>query len=110
VGAEPTPRQQAQFHQWRDIMTAVLDVTRAGATATDLARAATKANGGARPWLPHFYLGHGIGVNAAEMPMIGTDLGDEFYENFVFEPGMVVVLEPVGGDDVIGGERSEEIG
>jgi nucleosome binding factor SPN SPT16 subunit len=31
VGQEPTPRQQAQFRQWRDIMRAVLDVTRPGA-------------------------------------------------------------------------------
>jgi Xaa-Pro dipeptidase len=109
VGQDPTPRQQAQFGKWREIMDAVLDVTRAGATAAELGRAATKANGGARPWLPHFYLGHGIGVNAAEMPMIGTDLGDEFDENFVFEPGMVVVLEPVVWEDGTGGYRSEEI-
>jgi Xaa-Pro aminopeptidase len=109
VGQEPTPRQQAQFAKWREILDAVLDVTKAGATAADLGRAATKANGGARPWLPHFYLGHGIGVNAAEMPMIGTDLGDEFDENFVFEPGMVVVLEPVVWEDGTGGYRSEEI-
>jgi Xaa-Pro dipeptidase len=109
VGADPAPRQQAQFSQWRDIMAEVLDVTRAGATAADLARAATKANGGSRPWLPHFYLGHGIGVNAAEMPMIGTDLGDEFDENYVLQPGMVLVLEPVVWEDGTGGYRSEEI-
>jgi Xaa-Pro dipeptidase len=109
VGRKPTDRQQAQFGKWREIMDAVLNVTRAGATAAELGRAATKANGGARPWLPHFYLGHGIGVNAAEMPMIGTDLGDEFDENFVFEPGMVLVLEPVVWEDGTGGYRSEEI-
>jgi Xaa-Pro aminopeptidase len=109
VGADPTPRQQAQFRQWRDIMTAVLDVTRAGATAADLGKAATAANGGSRPWLPHFYLGHGIGVNAAEMPMIGTDLGDEFDENYVLQAGTVLVLEPVVWEDGTGGYRSEEI-
>jgi Xaa-Pro dipeptidase len=109
VGAEPTPRQQAQFYRWRDIMTAVLDVTRAGASVAELGRAATGANGGARPWLPHFYLGHSIGVNAAELPMIGTDLGDEFDENYVLQPGMVLVLEPVVWEDGTGGYRSEEI-
>jgi Xaa-Pro aminopeptidase len=109
VGQQPTPRQQAQFEKWREIMESVLEVTRPGATAADLGRAATKANGGSRPWLPHFYLGHGIGVNAAETPMIGTDLGDEFDENFVFEPGMVLVLEPVVWEDGTGGYRSEEI-
>ncbi len=109
VGQEPTPRQQEQFHRWRDVMTAVLDVTRAGATAADLGRAAIKANGGSPPWLPHFYLGHGIGVNAAEMPMIGTDLGAEFDESYVLQAGMVLVLEPVIWEDGTGGYRSEEI-
>src|SRR5271157_3378763 len=109
VGRDPTPRQQAQFDRWQEIMTAVQDVTRAGVTAADLGRAATAANGGSRPWLPHFYLGHGIGVNAAAMPMIGTDLGDEFDEKFVLQPGMVLVLEPVVWEDGTGGYRSEEV-
>ena len=109
VGRDPSPRQQAQFGKWFEIMTAVLNVARAGVTAADLGRAATAANGGSRPWLPHFYLGHGIGVNAAEMPMIGTDLGDEFDESFVLQPGMVLVLEPVVWEDGTGGYRSEEV-
>ena len=109
VGRDPSPRQQAQFDKWFEIMTAVLDVAKAGVTAADLGRAATKANGGSKPWLPHFYLGHGIGVNAAEMPMIGTDLGDEFDENFVLQSGMVLVLEPVVWEDGTGGYRSEEV-
>jgi Xaa-Pro dipeptidase len=109
VGRDPSPRQQAQFDRWFEIMTAVLRVARAGATAAALGRAATAANGGSRPWLPHFYLGHGIGVNAAEMPMIGTDLGDEFDEKFVLQSGMVLVLEPVVWEDGTGGYRSEEV-
>lgn len=109
VGGEPSPRQQAQYRRWRDITTEVLAVTRAGATTAELADAATAANDGAPPWLPHFYLGHGIGVSAAETPMIGTDLGREFDESFVLKPGMVLVLEPVVWEDGTGGYRSEEI-
>jgi Xaa-Pro aminopeptidase len=109
VGRDPSPRQQAQFDKWFTIMTAVLDVAKAGATAGDLGRAAISANGGTKPWLPHFYLGHGIGVNAAEMPMIGTDLGQEFDDNFVLHSGMVLVLEPVVWEDGTGGYRSEEV-
>jgi Xaa-Pro dipeptidase len=109
VSDEPSPRQHAQFHKWRDILDAVLKVTKAGATCGDLARAAIAANSGRKPWLPHFYLGHGIGTNAAEMPMIGTDLGQEFDDNFVFPAGMVLVLEPVVWEDGTGGYRSEEI-
>ena len=109
VGDAPSARQQDQFRQWCDILDAVLKVTKAGATSGDLARAAIAANGGRKPWLPHFYLGHGIGTNAAEMPMIGTDLGEEFDDNFVFPAGMVLVLEPVVWEDGTGGYRSEEI-
>jgi Xaa-Pro aminopeptidase len=109
VGEQPTPRQQDQFHQWRAILDAVLAVTKAGVTSGDLARTAIAANGGRKPWLPHFYLGHGIGTYPAEAPMIGTDLGEEFDDNFVFPPGMVLVLEPVVWEDGTGGYRSEEI-
>ncbi len=35
--------------------------------------------------------------------------GDEFDENFVLEPGMVLVLEPVVWEEGTGGYRSEEI-
>ncbi|BBZ26294.1 peptidase [Mycolicibacterium madagascariense] len=109
VDAKPSPRQQDQFEQWRTILQAVLRVTRAGATSGDLARAAIAANGGAKPWLPHFYLGHGIGTYPAEAPMIGTDLGAEFDDRFVYPAGMVLVLEPVVWEDGTGGYRSEEI-
>lgn len=109
VGEEPTRRQQAQFEQWRDITDAVLAVTKAGATSGDLTRAAIAANGGVKPWLPHLYLGHGIGTYPAEMPLIGTDLGEEFDDNFVFPPSMMLVLEPVVWEDGTGGYRSEEI-
>ncbi|HWS94263.1 MAG TPA: M24 family metallopeptidase, partial [Mycobacterium sp.] len=46
VGAEPTERQQAQFRAWRDILDAVLAVTRAGATGAELTAAATSVHGG----------------------------------------------------------------
>jgi Xaa-Pro aminopeptidase len=109
ISEEPTKRQQDQYRQWRHILDGVLGVLKAGATSGDLARAAIAANGGQKPWLPHFYLGHGIGTNAAEMPMIGTDLGQEFDDNFVYPAGMVLVLEPVVWEDGTGGYRSEEI-
>jgi Xaa-Pro dipeptidase len=109
VDADPTPRQQEQFEKWRQIIDAVLSVTKAGATCGDLGRAAIKANGGTAPWLPHFYLGHGIGSNAAEMPMIGTDLGQQWDDSFVFPAGMLLVLEPLVWEDGTGGYRSEEI-
>ncbi|MCV7359665.1 M24 family metallopeptidase [Mycolicibacterium fluoranthenivorans] len=109
VGQDPTAAQQRQFDTWSRIVDAVLSVTRAGATCGDLGRAAIEANGGTPPWLPHFYLGHGIGANAAEMPMIGTDLGQAWDDNFVFPEGMLLVFEPVVWEDGTGGYRGEEI-
>ena len=55
VGRGSDARQQAQFQRWRKIMAAVLDVTRAGATAADLTAAAVNGGRGqalAAPLLP----------------------------------------------------------
>ena len=110
VGAEPTAAQVDQFRRWKDIIDAVLAVTKPGATGGDLARAAIAAHGKERrPWLAHLYLAHGIGVDSAEPPFIGTDLGPDFDESIVLVPGTVFVLEPIAWADGTGGYRGEEI-
>jgi Xaa-Pro dipeptidase len=109
VGREPTARQRAQYEQWQSIMGAVLDVTRAGATAADLTAAAIGAAGGTKPWMPHFYLGHGLGIDSAEMPYVGSDIGEAFDASLVLVDGMVLVLEPIVWDDGAAGYRSEEV-
>lgn len=109
VGREPDARQRRQFEQWRSIMHAVLDVTRAGATAADLTAAAIDAHGGSRPWMPHFYLGHGLGISSAEMPFVGSDIGDDFDAAYVLRAGTILVLEPVVWEDGFAGYRSEEV-
>jgi Xaa-Pro aminopeptidase len=109
----PTPRQQEQFARWQAVVEAVLAVCKPGVSALELGRAAIAADaassGGRRPWIEHFYLAHGVGTDSAEMPMIGTDLGDAFDETLVMAPGMVLVLEPVIWDDGAAGYRSEDI-
>jgi Xaa-Pro aminopeptidase len=109
VGREPDAAQRAQFERWRTIMDAVLDVTRAGATAADLTGAAIEAAGGVRPWMPHFYLGHGLGIDSAEMPYVGSDIGEAFDASLVLADGMVLVLEPIVWEDGAAGYRSEEV-
>ncbi len=94
--------------RWRDVVDHVLAVVRAGATSADLVRAAGTHHG-ERPWLSYFYLAHGCGTDSAEMPFVGTDLGDAFDASFVLAPGMVLVLEPVIWEDGHAGHRSEEI-
>jgi Xaa-Pro aminopeptidase len=108
VGGEPDDHHRAQFNEWRSIVDRVLEVTKPGATGADLVRAAVEPDGW-RPWLPYFYLAHGIGTDSAEMPLIGTDRGAEFDASIVLEPGMVLVFEPVVWEDGHAGHRSEEI-
>jgi Xaa-Pro dipeptidase len=109
VGREPDARQRAQFERWQSIMGAVLEVTRAGATAADLTSAAIDAAGGRKPWMPHFYLGHGLGIDSAEMPYVGSDIGEAFDATLQLSAGMVLVLEPIVWDDGAAGYRSEEV-
>ena len=109
VGRDPDARQHAQFERWQAIMSAVLDVTRAGSTAADLTAAAIDAAGGVKPWMPHFYLGHGLGIDSAEMPYVGSDIGEAFDATLVLAEGMVLVLEPIVWDDGAAGYRSEEV-
>jgi Xaa-Pro dipeptidase len=109
VGREPSARQRAQFEQWQSIVGAVLDVTRAGATAADLTSAAIGAAGGPKPWMPHLYLGHGLGIDSAEMPYVGSDIGEAFDASLVLVEDMVLVLEPIVWDDGAAGYRSEEV-
>jgi Xaa-Pro aminopeptidase len=110
VGRDPDARQRDQARRWRDLVAAVLDATRPGATARDLTRAALAHVGrDRRPWLAHLYLAHGSGTESAEPPFVGTDLGDAFDESVVLEPGNVVVLEPVIWDDGHAGFRAEQI-
>jgi Xaa-Pro aminopeptidase len=114
VGDDPSPtaRQQEQFERWRAVVDAVLATCRPGVPALDLAQAAVEAeaaHGGGRPWIEHFYLAHGVGTDSAEMPLVGTDLGDAFDGSLVLAPGMVLVLEPVIWDDGAAGYRAEDI-
>jgi Xaa-Pro dipeptidase len=111
VGDRPTARQQRQHVRWRAVVDAVLERCKPGTSALELTHAAIAADagGGAKPWIDHFYLAHGVGTDSAEMPLIGTDLGAAFDEQLVLAPGMVLVLEPVIWDDGASGYRAEEI-
>ena len=108
VGDAPDERKRAQCRRWRDLVSGVLEVVKPGATARDLTRTAEEIEG-KRPWLPHFYLAHGVGTDSAEMPFVGTDLGDDFDETLVLAPGMVMVMEPVIWEDGHSGFRAEEV-
>jgi Xaa-Pro dipeptidase len=105
----PTPRQRDHYARWRDVRDAVLELVKPGATGRSLTRAATEAAGGRKPWMKHLYLIHGIGTDSAEMPLIGSNLGEEFDESIVLGPGMVMVMEPAVWEDGFAGYRAEVI-
>jgi Xaa-Pro dipeptidase len=112
VGPDPTPtaRQQDQFERWLAVFHAARDRCAPGVATLEVAEAAVAATGdGTRPWVEHFYLAHSVGTDSAEMPMIGTDLGEAFEATQVLEPGMVLVFEPVIWDEGFAGYRSEDI-
>ena len=109
VDPNPNTRQEAQFRRWRDVVDAALDILKPGVSALQLGKAAIEANDGVRPWIEHFYLAHGVGVESAEMPLIGTDFGEQFDEQLIMQPGMVAVFEPIIWDDGAAGYRSEDI-
>ena len=108
VGHEPNDVQRDQFARWRTVVDRALERVKPGATGADLVDAAL-LDDGQRPWLSYFYLAHGIGTDSAEMPFVGTDLGDAFDAALTLQTGMVLVFEPVIWDDGEGGHRSEEI-
>jgi Xaa-Pro dipeptidase len=109
VGADPTTRHQAQYERWREIYDAVLSVMRAGATASDLTAAAMEVCGGQKPWMAHFYLGHGLGLESAESPYVGTDLGDSYDRRQTLASDTVLMIEPVVWDEGHSGYRSENM-
>ncbi|MCY4133332.1 MAG: M24 family metallopeptidase [bacterium] len=114
VGRPPTGAEQSCFERWLAVMDASYDAISPGATFADVCAAATAADAahqpdGERPWMPHFYLVHGVGIESAEMPFLGTDNGPDFDAANTLEPGMVMVLEPAIWEDGTGGYRAEEI-
>ena len=109
AGRDPNPAEQSLFERWMAVLEASLAAVRPGATLGDIGRAARAVEPEETPWLPQFYLAHGTGLESAEMPMIGTDLGSVFDDGYELVAGMVLVFEPVIWADGVGGYRAEEI-
>ena len=109
AGLGPTPAEQSLCDRWMAVLDASLAAVRPGATLGDVGRSARSVEPEEAPWLPHFYLAHGLGLESAEMPMVGTDLGPAFDDGYKLAAGMVLVFEPVIWADGVGGHRAEEI-
>ncbi|MXY09792.1 MAG: aminopeptidase P family protein [Acidimicrobiaceae bacterium] len=108
-GRDPNAAERSLFDRWMAVLEASLAAVRPGATLGDVGRAARAVEPDETPWLPQFYLAHGTGLESAEMPIIGTDLGQAFDDGYELEAGMVLVFEPVIWADGVGGYRAEEV-
>ena len=108
-GRSPTAAEQSLCDRWMAVLEASLDAVGPGATLGDVGRAARSVEREETPWLPQFYLAHGAGLESAEMPMIGTDLGPALDDSYELVAGMVLVFEPVIWVDGVGGFRAEEV-
>jgi Xaa-Pro aminopeptidase len=109
VVGEVSPVREELHQRWEAITAAVLAELRGGVTADVLTRVAIEANGGEKPWLDHFFLGHTLGLEGGEMQHIGSDKGQAYDEQLVLEPGMAVVIEPVTWAEGHAGWRCEEL-
>jgi len=109
VVGRPSAKLRDLYLRWQEITDAVIDAIRPGATGAELVRIATRANGGKRPWLDHYFLGHTLGLEGGEPQRFGSDAGAEVDEGLVLEPGMAVVIEPVTWEEGHAGWRCEEL-
>lgn len=109
VSHDPRPdaAQREVFHRWSELMDAVREVIKPGATGTDLVAAASSVE--ERHAQRNLYLAHGIGLDAVEYPLIGSDRGREADDEIVLVPGMVVVLEPIVWREHRAAYRAEQI-
>ena len=109
VVGRPSPTLRSLYEHWQEITDAVISEIRPGVTADVLTKTAVELNGGKKPWLDHFFLAHGLGLEGGEPQQIGSDRGQEYDEQLVLEPGMAIVVEPVTWEDGHGGWRCEEL-
>jgi Xaa-Pro aminopeptidase len=113
VGGQPSARLREQRERWCELRDSVAEVLLPGRTAADVLARLMRGRDRA-PWLSHVYPMHGIGLGAAEYPVIGADpqgwvirslhpwpqlISQPPNEELVLEPGMVLVLEPVIWDE-----------
>ena len=62
----------------RDVVDRALGARASRARPRPTSSRRPRLDDGRRPWLSYFYLAHGVGTDSAEMPFVGTDLGDAF--------------------------------
>ena len=102
-GDEGVSAQRRDLHRrWVEVYEAMELACRPGNTGADVWRAAATVN----PPSP-MPLAHGIGLGF-EPPVIGLDQGRDLDQEWVMQPGMVLVLQPYVWREGVGGVLSKE--
>ena len=110
--SRPSAKQKDLYRRWREVYNNISEVLQPGKTLADVNLAARKMSGKtgtSKPWCKALYVAHGIGCGvSAEQPFVGTDMGMEYEREWVLQPGMVMILEPVIFEEGVGMYRAEE--
>ncbi|MFQ5861063.1 MAG: M24 family metallopeptidase [Dehalococcoidia bacterium] len=101
VAGQGTGRRFQELHtRAAQALGAAKEALRPGATTRDVVEAA-------RPWMTGDSLGHGIGISAVELPLLGTfpGGGSTAGEAVPLQPGAVLYLAPYVGEPEVGGVK-----
>lgn len=110
VASKPTEKEKDWYKQVFDRQNAVLDAIKPGATTADAAKHFPPASKWGYPEEVHVLtieIGHGIGMNLYEMPVINRQWSLKHPQ--VFEVGNCMAVESREGEWRIGGARLEDM-
>jgi Xaa-Pro aminopeptidase len=110
VGAKPTEKEKDWYKKVLDRQNAIIDAIKPGVTTADVANAFVPASTWGYPDETHVLtieIGHGIGLNLYEMPVINRQWS--FKHPQVFEVGNCMAIESREGEWRVGGARLEDM-
>ncbi len=105
----PTPKQKDLYKRWKEVIDGALESCKPGKRSQDMLATALKnwPKGSPPPWPKGLYLAHGMGLEGVEPPYVGTDLGVDIENEWVFQPNVPMALEPYVYQEGVGGFRHE---
>lgn len=110
VGSKPTQKEKDWYKQVLDRQNTVIDAIKPGATTADAAKyfpPASKWGYSDEVYVLTIEIGHGIGLNLYEMPVINRQWSLKHPQ--VFEVGNCIAVESREGEWRVGGARIEDM-
>jgi Xaa-Pro aminopeptidase len=110
VGSKPTAKEKDWYKKVLDRQNAVIDEIKPGATTADAAKKFIPASTWGYPdevYVLTIEIGHGIGLNLYEMPVVNRQWSLKYPQ--VFEVGNCMAVESREGEWRVGGARIEDM-